>query len=195
MRQFGSYSTVATDTSATFTDNAADGIQSGKCYRFQFTVYDHVGNSRTYTSADVKVDTTAPTTPSLTITPVTGTGVRVRLRHADLLQPERLQLGLVQRRRLRRVGERRRLGDHEGELPRVLRLYGRRRRVAPTPWRGTYSWTNASTTSPGAQTVTETNNATGTSTAGFTVTKDAAAPSTTDNTARSATPGGTRTRR
>ncbi|HEX6131114.1 MAG TPA: Ig-like domain-containing protein [Actinomycetota bacterium] len=47
--------------------SAPDTVASGLCVRYRFTVADRVGNETTYTSPNVvKVDTTAPTTPTLT---------------------------------------------------------------------------------------------------------------------------------
>ncbi|HZQ04091.1 MAG TPA: Ig-like domain-containing protein, partial [Gaiellaceae bacterium] len=180
---FGSFSTIATDTSSTFTDDAADGIQSGHCYRYQFIVSDHVGNTRTYTSSDVKVDATAPTTPSLTITPVSGTAYEHVSGTQIYYNPNGSNSGSFNV-----DASDASVSDADSGITKVSfaalpGFTGGGDDTTPTPWRGAYSWTNASTTSPGAQTVTETNNATGASTAGFTVTKDATAPSTTDNTA------------
>ncbi len=50
------------------------------CYRYEYIVADNVGNTTTYTSSDIKVDTTAPATPTLGFsgfsnTSVTGTTV------------------------------------------------------------------------------------------------------------------------
>ena len=44
----------------------ADTVPSDHtCYRYEYVVADNVGNSTTYTSPDIKVDTTAPAAPSL----------------------------------------------------------------------------------------------------------------------------------
>jgi len=45
----------------------ADTVSAGACYRYQYTVSDTLGNMTTYTSGDIKVDTTAPSTPTLAI--------------------------------------------------------------------------------------------------------------------------------
>ena len=58
---FGAFATVQTDPAASINDVVADQA----CYRYQFVVADLLGNTATYTSADVKVDTTAPSTPTL----------------------------------------------------------------------------------------------------------------------------------
>jgi hypothetical protein len=45
----------------------ADTVTAGACYRYQYTVTDTYGNNTTYTSGDIKVDDTAPSTPTLAI--------------------------------------------------------------------------------------------------------------------------------
>ncbi len=69
---FGSFTTVTggTDPASPKTDTATTAL----CWRYQYVVTDNVGNSTTYTSSDVKVDTTAPTTvPSRTFGSFTNT--------------------------------------------------------------------------------------------------------------------------
>jgi hypothetical protein len=53
------------------------------CYRYEYIVVDNVGNTTTYTSPDIKVETTAPATPTLGFsgfsnTSVTGSSVYYR---------------------------------------------------------------------------------------------------------------------
>jgi hypothetical protein len=65
---FGSFSTIATNPSLSYTDST---VTDGHCYKYQYLVSDNVGNQATYTSTSVaKIDTTAP---SITLTfPVQG---------------------------------------------------------------------------------------------------------------------------
>ncbi|WP_104089582.1 LamG domain-containing protein [Cryobacterium sp. N19] len=56
----GSFSVVATDPAGTVTDT----VTSPGCYQYRYVVLDTSGNSTTYTSAVVKVDSTAPSTPT-----------------------------------------------------------------------------------------------------------------------------------
>ena len=50
----------------------SDAVPDRACYRYQYVVPDNVGNATTYTSPDIKVDTTAPSTPTLTLSAATG---------------------------------------------------------------------------------------------------------------------------
>ncbi len=62
---FGSYTLVTGGTDPT--SPKADTVTDGACYRYQYTVSDTLGNTTTYTSGDIKVDSTAPSTPTLAI--------------------------------------------------------------------------------------------------------------------------------
>jgi hypothetical protein len=61
---YGSYTLVTdgTDPASPTSDTVADQA----CYRYRYVVADTLGNSATYQGTDIKVDTTAPTAPSLT---------------------------------------------------------------------------------------------------------------------------------
>ena len=62
---YGSYAVVTGGTDPT--SPYADTVAAGACYRYQYVVTDTAGNSTTYTSGDIKVDDTAPSTPTLAI--------------------------------------------------------------------------------------------------------------------------------
>jgi hypothetical protein len=62
---YGSYSLVTGGTDPT--SPYADTVSAGACYRYQYVVTDTAGNSTTYTSGDIKVDNSAPSTPTLAI--------------------------------------------------------------------------------------------------------------------------------
>ncbi|NKE60448.1 LamG domain-containing protein [Lentzea sp. PSKA42] len=68
---FGGYVLVSggTDPASPKSTTVADQA----CYSFQYVVYDTTGNATTYTSPDIKVDLTAPTTPSLAFSAFTNT--------------------------------------------------------------------------------------------------------------------------
>jgi hypothetical protein len=65
---FGSYTQVSTDPTSPRTDVVTDQA----CYRYQYLVPDALGYYSTYTSPDVKVDSTAPTTPTLAFSALTN---------------------------------------------------------------------------------------------------------------------------
>lgn len=66
---YGAASTIATDPASPRSDTVTDQA----CYRYSYVVADSLGNTTTYTSGDVKVDTTAPSAPTFTYTPGTAT--------------------------------------------------------------------------------------------------------------------------
>lgn len=52
----------------------ADTVPAGQaCYRYEYVVADTLGNTTTYTSPDIKIDTTAPATPTLAFSALTNT--------------------------------------------------------------------------------------------------------------------------
>lgn len=67
---FGSYSLVTggTDPTTPKTDTVTDQA----CYSYQYVVLDTLGNATTYTSPDIKVDTTAPSAPTLAFSAFTN---------------------------------------------------------------------------------------------------------------------------
>ena len=66
---FGSYALVAADPPSAFSDTVSDGA----CYRYRYSVSDAVGNYSTYSSASIKVDSSAPSTPTLAMSALTST--------------------------------------------------------------------------------------------------------------------------
>jgi alpha-L-arabinofuranosidase B-like protein/concanavalin A-like lectin/glucanase superfamily protein len=66
---FGGYTQVSTDPTSPRTDLVTDQA----CYRYQYLVPDSLGYYSTYTSPDIKVDTTAPSAPTLAFSAFTNT--------------------------------------------------------------------------------------------------------------------------
>lgn len=65
---YGTYQLLATDP----VSPRADTVTDQACYRYRYVVADTNGNSTTYTSGDVKVDTVAPPAPALTFSATTN---------------------------------------------------------------------------------------------------------------------------
>ena len=176
---FGSFATIATDPVSPYTDNAAGGIVTGKCYRYRVHRHSTTSVTRARTRARTSRSTRArPAAPTLTVAEVTGTSLAAHRRDGDLLQPERRQRRLVHGRLDRRNDERRHVGHRQRLLPRPARQASpaaawtrrRRRTAARTPG------TTRQPRRPASARVTVTNNATGTGTQTFTVTRDQTAP-------------------
>lgn len=62
---FGSYALVTGGTDPV--SPKSDSVSDQACYRYQYVVSDSNGNATTYTSGAVKVDSTAPSTPTYTV--------------------------------------------------------------------------------------------------------------------------------
>ena len=68
---FGVFSNIGpTGVASPYADTS---VSANTCYEYTYTVSDNVGNSVTYTSGPIAVDTTAPTVSSLTLTNGSGT--------------------------------------------------------------------------------------------------------------------------
>lgn len=176
---YGSYGPVATGPSSPFVDNAADGIASGHCYRYQYVVTDKLGNQTIYTSPEVKVDTTPPSTPtSATITPLTGNASQYLSGSQLYYNPA--GSGSFSVDSATSDGE---SGISSVGFPTISGFSGGGNITTPTSgstYQTTYSWnSNGASPSPGAQSISATNNASLTAANGsaFTLTKDATGPS------------------
>jgi len=174
---FGSFATIATTPASPYTDTAAGGVQTGKCYRYEYVVTDNVGNTRTYTSGDVKVDTAAPGAPTLTLAEVTGSAFQ-HVNGSELFyNPSGSNAGSFRVDSTDATTNDAQSGVANVDFPALPAGFtGGGSDTTPTPYRGSYSWDNSAATSPGVRTVTVTNNATGNATQTFTVTKDVSAP-------------------
>jgi hypothetical protein len=164
---FGAYAQVgANDPASPKTDVVpADAT----CYRYAYVVSDKVGNQTTYVSPDVKVDTTAPGTPSLSFSALTaaywgGSGTVVYYR------PSATAGGFTATASAADASS----GVASYSFP-----------TLPAGWTGasggagiqSYGFAAASPTAPsGAQTVTVTGNTGLHASSSFTVTPDATAP-------------------
>ncbi len=177
---YGAFTQVgSTDPSSPFADNAANGISTGHCYQYQYVVSDNVGNTTTYTSGDINVDTTAPSSPTnASISTVSGSANQYISGSQLYYNP--VQSGSFTVDSSTSDGE---SGIQGVSFPSVAGFTGGGTVTSPTSgttFRSTYSWNaNGGSASPGAQTISSTNNATGTASnnAAFTLTKDGTAPS------------------
>lgn len=147
----------------------ANTVADQACYRYHYVVPDRVGNTTTYTSGDVKVDTTAPPAPTFAFSAPTNTyGTGSTLYYRSNAASGSFTV--------------------TASSPDASGIASYAMPTLPAGWTGvagglgvkTYSWAAPSPTAPsGAQNATATNNAGLTSAAaGFTVTSDITAPAT-----------------
>ena len=68
---FGGYTLITGGTDPV--SPKSDSVSDQACYSYRYIVKDTLGNATTYTSPDIKVDTTAPAAPSLAFSAFTNT--------------------------------------------------------------------------------------------------------------------------
>jgi hypothetical protein len=133
---------------------------NNRCYQYEYLVPDNAGNVATYTSSEIKVQTTAAplTTSAVLITPVTGTSSQVVSGTSVTYQSAQTGSFTVQAS----------LNDSESGVtqvafPVIAGFTGGGVVTTPvsgTTFRTTYSWSNNGTSaSPGSQTITATDGA------------------------------------
>jgi hypothetical protein len=152
----GTYGTFAQVGSNDPTSPATDIVPTNnRCYEYEYLVPDNAGNVATYTSPEIKVQTTASplTTSALVITPVTGTTAQVVSGTSVSYQSAQSGSFTVQAS----------LNDSESGVtqvtfPTIAGFTGGGAVTSPvsgTTYRTTYSWSNNGTSvSPGSQTIT-----------------------------------------
>ncbi len=175
---YGSYAQIGSDDP---TSPVTDSVPSDNaCYRYEYLVPDKVGNLATYTSPDIKVETTTPgslTPPAAVITPVTGTASQFVSGSTVYYNPN--QGGSFT---AAANASDTRSGVAQVAFPVLAGFTGGGNVTTPsagTTFTATYSWSaNAAFASPGAQTLTATDNAAGAATnaSAFIVVKDATPP-------------------
>ncbi len=164
---FGSYTPVTGGTDPA--SPKADTVSDQACYKYRYVVADNLGNPTTYTSADIKVDLTAPAAPTLVFDTFTntywnGAGSSLFYRSAATSGSFRATAGATD--------------PTSGIASYGFPALGASWASTPgSPGVNTYSWSGVPA-SPGTKSVTATNNASRTS-AGtpFTLTADNTAPS------------------
>jgi hypothetical protein len=154
-------------TASVLVGNPAQTVTGPSCYRYTLTGTDNVGNASTTTSI-VKVDTSAPSAPSLTLSGATGntyvSGTTV------LINPSSGKSGSFTIAGTSTDAD---SGIQKLNFPAISGYTGAGDDVN-SPFSTVYNWTGVAAT--GSQTVTATNNATGTATSTFTITPDTTAP-------------------
>lgn len=164
----GSFGTFTPVGGADPTSPKIDTVPAdGTCYRYQYLVSDNVGNQTTYTSADIKVATTAPPTPVLAFSDLANTSVTDG---SVFYRPAAGSGGFT-------------VTATSADPTSGIAGYGFP--SLPAGWSSTsagsgartYSWSAPNPTVPsGPQAVTATNNAGGASSSSFTMTPDSAQP-------------------
>ncbi len=176
---YGSYAQVGSNDPASPVSDTVPADNA--CYRYEYTVADKVGNVATYTSGDVKVETTTPgsLTPTTgVLAAVTGTASQVVSGSSVFYNPASSGSFTVDSQ-----SSDVRSGVAQVAFPAIGGFSGGGNVTTPnsgTTFRTTYSWSaNGASASPGAQSVSATNNASSTATnaSTFSVIKDATGPS------------------
>jgi hypothetical protein len=179
---YGSFTQVGADDPAS---PVADTVSDHHCYVYRYVVADELGNETTYTSAPIKVDTDGPSTPTdAAITPVTGTSFQFVSGQTLYYNPA--QAGSFEVASSAADAD---SGIKQLDFAAPAGFDGGGSVATPssgTSYRSTYSWPGNGGSGPsGAQSVTATNNAgaTATNSGAFTLAEDAAAPTTSDDSA------------
>jgi hypothetical protein len=157
---FSAYSLIATDPAASYTDTVSDST----CYAYRYSVPDALGNYSTYASGLVKVDTTAPATPTFVFSGLTATyasGSILYYRPTSTTGSVTVTVTATD--------------PTSGIASYAFPTFGTNWTSTGTGAAKTYSW-NATPAGSGTETVTVTNNAGSSSTASFTLTPDTTAP-------------------
>ncbi len=145
------------------------GIATANCYRYMLTGTDNVGNATSIVTI-VKVDTTASSTPTPTLSAATGnTFVSGTTAFINA------QTGKSGGFTVTSSPTDAQSGIQNVVFPALTGFSSGGGTVSSSPFTTTYAWSGAVGAS-GSQTITATNNATLTNIAGFTVTPDTAAP-------------------
>jgi hypothetical protein len=155
---YGAYTVLVIDP----VSPAADTVPANNtCYRYQYVVADNVGNQTTYTSPDIKVQTTPDSSlaPSnATITPVSGASSQSVSGQTVYYNPAQSGSFTVSSSASDSSS-----GVAQVSFPTVAGFTGGGNRTTPTSgstYTTTYSWTaNSATPSPGAQSLTAADNA------------------------------------
>jgi len=157
-------------TAGVLVGNPAQTVTGPSCYRYTLTGTDNVGNVSTTTSI-VKVDTTAPGAPALTLSGATGStyvsGTTV------LINPSSGKSGSFTIDATSTDSD---SGIQKLNFPAITGFTGAGDDLS-SPFSTIYNWTGSAST--GSQTVTSTSNATGTATSAFTITPDTTNPTVT----------------
>ena len=168
---YGGYAQVGSnDPSSPYTDNAAGGITTGHCYRYEYVVSDNVGNTTTYTSPDVMVDTTGPSAPSLTLSSATGNTYISGT--TAYINAQAGKSGSFQAQATSTDND---SGLLKVNFPSPTGFSSGGGDSNSSPYQTTYNWSGAVSAS-GSQTTTAYNNANLTNTNTFTITPDTTAP-------------------
>jgi Fibronectin type III domain len=174
---YGSYVQVQSNPPASVTDTVPSDHM---CYRYEYLVADHVGNVATYTSPDIKVQTTASAslTPSgVGVTPVSGVSSESVSGSTVYYNPASLGSFQVTGSASAPFS-----GIAQMTFPAITGFTGGgavTTALSGTTFASTYAWTaNSASSSPGVQPLSATNNAgqTATNTSAFTVIADATGP-------------------
>ena len=157
----GAYGTFAQVGSNDPTSPATDIVPTNnQCYQYEYLVPDNSGNTATYTSSEIKVQTAAAplTTSAVVITPVTGTSAQVVTGTSVTYQSAQSGSFTVQASLNDSVS-----GVTQVAFPVIAGFTGGGVVTTPvsgTTFRTTYSWSNnGSSASPGAETITATDGA------------------------------------
>jgi hypothetical protein len=176
---YSAYAQVGADNPAASLSDTVPADNS--CYLYRYLVSDHVGNVATYASAEIKVQTTAA--PSLTptaavLTPVSGAASQSVSGSTVFYNPAQEGSFNVVSSASSPYS-----GVAQVQFPAIAGFSGGGPVTSPTSgtsFRSTYSWSaNGASPSPGAQSISATNNAgqTATNASAFTAVKDASGPS------------------